>query len=596
MLKMYRGLKIRHKLIAVFAFICVLSVTASSLNIYFAAARNLDERTESFATAMNRQVVSNMENFMSSYKGLIMAVLVDSDVLAGLSKDPVDIARLAENRPYISRLLSRLVTMQPNIIYAGIILNNGQSFQTGTTGEQADIPSLLQKDWIREIMESGSTFSLIPMHAGEYTNRFTHNAVITVVQKLYGPSRQNVGMIVLDTATSSVVDLGDTSVFEHNVQGIRVVVEDSLHRVIYDSAHGSSIPFEEDGFLYYSEPGSDYRSVSEELPDTGITVHTLYPESALMLRRRDMLIITALTVLLCIGFAFLCAVLFSRSFTGPILKLRLAFKDMENECYRPVSVSFNRDEVGDLIRDYNHMAERFGYLVQEVYRTNLQKKNAQLLALQTQINPHMLFNTLESIRMKALVAGNRDVARMTRLLAKMFRMSLENVNENHTVRDELDYVQSFMELQNLRFRVENVLEIDVSEELMDVPCMVILFQPIVENSLSHGRIEDTNGMRIRIQGRRDGEEIVFSVSDNGTGMEAEQLLLISDRLEAIRSGSITMNSYAEDGRQHIGLENIAKRLQLQYGSSAGLRVAYSTEEGTCIEIRILDLRDTQPSL
>ena len=300
---------------------------------------------------------------------------------------------------------------------------------------------------------------------------------------------------------------------------------------------------------------------------------------------------TALSVYSCVLLSLLCAALFSRSFTRPIARLREAMVQAENGRYMPVEGSFSRDEFGDLIRQYNRMAERIEYLISQIYQKDLQKKDAQLTALQTQINPHMMFNTLESIRMKALIAGNRDVAEMTSLLGKMFRMTLENVNERHTVKNELDYVRSFLRLQNLRFRTENTLTAEVPEELLEVPCMVILFQPLVENSLSHGAAGPDSPLYIRIRGERlpDSDLIRFRVTDDGTGMDPDRLMQISDRLESIRQGNISMQSASEAGRQHIGLENIAKRLQLQYGSEAYLKVVHSNETGTEIELCIRDL-------
>ena len=586
------NLKISRKLTAAFLVICFVSISLSSVIVSYAAMRNINRRTEVLAEALSTQAASGMEQFVESCRGLMMAVLVDSDVLTALSRGAVPVSEQAEYQGQISRLLFRLIKMQPRLVYAGIVLKSGQTFQNGAAGEKKNLAAFAEKDWMRRIAEDPAAFSVIPMHDGEYTNRFRRGPVISAVQKLYGPARQYAGLIMLDVEAGSIIRPGSLSLLDENLQGFRVVAENAGHQVLYDSAYEEKNALRDgDGFVRFEMPDQKYLAESRPVENTDITVHVIYPKANLLLLRRDLIWVTALSVYSCLLLSLLCAALFSRSFTQPIARLRAAIVQAENGRYMPVEGSFSRDEFGDLIRQYNRMAERIEYLISQVYQKDLQKKDAQLTALQTQINPHMMFNTLESIRMKALIAGNRDVAEMTSLLGKMFRMTLENVNERHTVKNELDYVRSFLRLQNLRFRTENTLTAEVPEELLEVPCMVILFQPLVENSLSHGAAGPDSPLHIRIRGERlpDSDLIRFRVTDDGTGMDPDRLMQISDRLESIRQGNISMRSASEAGRQHIGLENIAKRLQLQYGSEAYLKVVHSNETGTEIELCIRDL-------
>ncbi len=582
---LYGKMSIVQKMTAAFLVICIVSLSLSSTVISLASMRSINRRTENMARAVSAQVAANMQHFIQSYQGLMMAVLVDSDVLSALARGTVPVSAQAEYQTQINRLLFRLIKIQPDLVYAGLVLENGMSFQTGVTGETADTSCLMEKAWMREFIGAPDTFAVVPMHAGEYTNRFGHGSVISAVQKLYGPSGRYAGVIVLDVETASLVDLGDPTLIEENLQGVRVVVENARHQILYDSlGESADTPADAYGFRIYEKPEEGFITLSQELPEEGITVHTLYPRTTLRLLHRELIGVSALSVIICILLSCCCAFLFSRSFTRPITRLRQAISRAENEEYVRVEGRVNQDEFGELILHYNRMVERIEYLIRQVYQKDLQKKNAQLIALQTQINPHMMFNTLESIRMKALLAGNQDVAEMTSLLGKMFRVALTSANERHTVQNELDYVRSFLALQNRRYRTENTLEVDVEEALLPVPCMVILFQPLVENSLSHGSAGPDVPLHIRIVGRREAGGMRFQVSDDGTGMDPDTLMTLSDHLEAIRQGRFGMQPYDTDGKQHIGLENIAKRLQLQFGAQAWLRIVHSNETGTEIEI------------
>ncbi|MBR2823224.1 MAG: sensor histidine kinase [Clostridia bacterium] len=590
------NLKISRKMIAVFLAICFVSISVSAICVSYAAMKSIDRRTEVLAQAVNAQAAAGLEHFVQSCRGLMMAVLVDSDVLNTLSRGTVPVSEQAEYRAQVNKLLFRLIKMQPLLTHAGIALQGGRYFQTGAAGENTDMAAMMNEEWMRRTVEGEETFTLIPMHDGGYTNRHQHGPVISAVQKLYGPFRQPAGVIVLDVESDAILQLGGEDLLQENMQGIRLAVEDDAHRMLYDSAgeEGPSLRNGE-GFRLFEMPDQRYLVQTTVLEDLGVSVHTIYPKATLALLRRDLILVTALSVYVCVLLSGACAVFFSRSFTRPIARLREAMAQVDNGRYPRVRGEAGQDEFGDLIRQYNQMVERIERLIDQVYQKDLQKKDAQLLALQTQINPHMMFNTLESIRMKALVAGNRDVAEMTSLLGKMFRMTLENVNQRHTVRNELDYVRSFLRLQNLRFRAENTLTAEMPEELMEVPCPVILFQPLVENSLSHGAAGADVPLHIRIRGWREPEtgRILFRITDDGTGMEPDRLMQISDRLESIRREEIRMTAPEEGERQHIGLENIAKRLQLRYGPESYMKVIYSNETGTEIEICIVEAADAE---
>ena len=196
-------LKISRKMIAVFLAVCFVSISISTICVSYAAMKNINRRTEVLAQAVNAQAATGLEQFIQSCRGLMMAVLVDSDVLNALSRGNIPVSEQAEYKAQVNKLLFRLIKMQPLLTHAGIVLRDGQTFQTGVSGENADLSALMGSAWMRQIMEGERTFTLVPMHDGAYTNRFGRGPVISAVQKLYGPSRQYAGMILLDVESDS---------------------------------------------------------------------------------------------------------------------------------------------------------------------------------------------------------------------------------------------------------------------------------------------------------------------------------------------------------------------------------------------------------
>ena len=243
MLKAYGNLKIFRKMVAAFLVICFVSTSLSSIIISYAFMRNTRRQTDAFARAVNSQVVSNMEHFMASYQGLMRAVLIDTETLSALAGDAVPVTGQAEYRTQINRLLFRLIKMQPSLIYAGILLNNGQSFQTGATGETMDLQRLAEQRWMKRFIESKQSFAVMPMHPASYTNRFGHGLVISAVQKIYSPFRTYAGFVLLDVETESVVNLENESLLKENLEGLRVIVENGEHQILFDSAGRTKTAF-----------------------------------------------------------------------------------------------------------------------------------------------------------------------------------------------------------------------------------------------------------------------------------------------------------------------------------------------------------------
>ncbi len=206
--------------------------------------------------------------------------------------------------------------------------------------------------------------------------------------------------------------------------------------------------------------------------------------------------VTWILVAVLIAIIISASILFSKQMVYLIRKLQSSMKRLENGNYELIEETVGNDELGSLVKSYNHMVGKMEALLEEIYQAGVRQKNAQFLALRTQINPHFLFNTLESIRIKAILNGDDDVADMVKILAKMFRNVLDSDKKNYTVNDELDNIRSYICLQNIRFDNVITLHEDVDQKLCQARIMPILFQPVIENSFKYGSRE--SGIPIKI--------------------------------------------------------------------------------------------------
>ena len=285
------------------------------------------------------------------------------------------------------------------------------------------------------------------------------------------------------------------------------------------------------------------------------------------------------------------SILFSRNMVHLIRKLQGSMKRLEEGSYELIEEPVGNDEIGSLVKSYNHMVVKIKSLIEEVYIAGIRQKNAQFLALRTQINPHFLFNTLESIRIKAILNGDDAVADMVKLLAKMFRTVLDSDKKNYKVQDELENIRSYIRLQNIRFDNVITLEEEIGPELCQAKIMSILFQPVVENCFKYGSKESGVPICISIKGELTEENImVFTIRDNGQGMSPQRLEDVRAELLKEQDGEVSEeyenNSKKEMTSHRIGLRNIAERLRLRYGNEGSLWIISSDENGTVIEIRV----------
>lgn len=228
---------------------------------------------------------------------------------------------------------------------------------------------------------------------------------------------------------------------------------------------------------------------------------------------------------------------------------------------------------------------------QEMTRKNsaaIFHKHAELTALQSQINPHFLYNTLESVRGQALLDGNEEIARMMEALSSFFRYSISRKGTLVTLRDELANIQNYMLIQRYRFNNRFSMEIYIDEEDEDaydfkIPKLII--QPVVENAVFHGLEERLEGGTVSIEVIVTDKHMMITVSDNGKGMDDETLARLNKRIHS-QEDKLVEEDEREQTNTGIGLPNIHKRLQLLFGEEYGLSVYSTLNQGTDVEITV----------
>ena len=317
-------------------------------------------------------------------------------------------------------------------------------------------------------------------------------------------------------------------------------------------------------------------------------MHIFVSDTSAVRTIRNLLFIFSAIIILALLISVVIIFLYADYFSGRINTLRLAMAKVSNNDYEIVDTIRGDDELTATFHDMKTMVEKLKNAEAMIYQSQIreqlienQQQQIEFKLLANQINPHFLYNTLEAIRMKAFIEGNKEVATAIKLLSKSMRYVLNNTKTaSTTLEKELDYIYTYMSIMKLRFGSSINYDLHIDRRLQPSDCQVlpILLQPVVENAIIHG-LEDMNEgghIILKLYPSKDGSKLYVCIFDNGTGMSRKKLMEVTSRLT-------TPIKNSEHG---VGLYNVNNRIQLFYGSEYGITIKSKEHFGTCVTITI----------
>lgn len=365
--------------------------------------------------------------------------------------------------------------------------------------------------------------------------------------------------------------------------GTPIVASSGAKDILADAALCQSIA-ESEEMLEVTSGGVHYIAGSIQLEDVDWTILYFHSQEDGLNTLANLRVLFGSITVGIVCFLLWCILRILKTVTVPLGEMREHFCTSENT-YQLTDFQYPyQDEIGELVHAYNSMAQHLQQLLeerqihiqqleQEKLRADIEqqlKRKAELQALQAQINPHFLYNTLDSIRWKAEMAGAADVSQMTASLATLFRISLSKGREIIPIRDELLHVESYLKIQKTRYRDRMNYTIDVEPELLELYMVKLLLQPLVENAIEHGIKESDHSGKVSIRGYAQGNRVIFQVTDDGLGIPEAHLRILQRELQE--------NSVLE--RDGYGIFNVNERIRLYFGAEYGLTLESQWQSGT----------------
>ena len=294
-------------------------------------------------------------------------------------------------------------------------------------------------------------------------------------------------------------------------------------------------------------------------------------------RRTQIVTAVAVSFLCCALIALIAMLVYSRTVTAQVQALLRAMKQFEADAdhFAYAGSNGNVTELREISDTFGQMSAQLQALMAQIRREQTALRKTELRALQAQINPHFLYNTLDSIQWMCERGNTEDAAKMVSALARLFRISISRGKELIPIRDEMRHAQSYLVIQSYRYRNQFTYRFDVDPALEDYLCNKITVQPLIENAIYHGlnRLVDEGEIVVSVQRAPDGSgDILMTVSDNGVGMTDEQCRAI---LQKERSDS-----------HGIGVKNVNDRLKIYFGDRYGITIRSELDVGTAVTVRI----------
>lgn len=570
-------------LLVAFSGLILIVIAIISLNNYRLTVDAAEQNSQVYIQEIMRQVNTNIQTYIDNMENISLLALTNKDVTYYISSNSF----IGKNdiRPYekrISDLFQNILYSRNDIASIMVFGYNGRTVSDRRITALNPNIDPKQQSWYINAQKMNGKSIVSPPHiqnviSGEY------RWVVSLSRELKSNDGITPEGIFLVDLNLSVIDKLCSQIYLGKkgyvfiVDGTGNIIYHPQQQLLYSNLATEEIPqvlTTASGQSFTADDNKGKRIYSVQ--DTGLgwkIVGVTYSDD-LIANKSSIQHSILLYALLGIGISIIISLLLSLHLTKPIKRLQQDMKQVELGNFH-IQTSIEEDnEINQLGQSFNVMVNEIKHLMDETVKTSEQKRKTELLLLQAQINPHFLYNTLDSIIWMAEQEKHEEVVDMTSALAKMFRASITRDQELVSIRVEIEHIRHYLFIQKMRYREQLDYVFDIPSDILQYKTVKILLQPFIENAIYHGIRSKTTPGIIYISAWQEQDDLLFEVRDNGLGMTAK-------RLAQVNEGTAATNT------QHgIGIGNVNERIQLYFGATYGMSIHSVLGEGTVVTIRV----------
>lgn len=571
---------IRSKILVSFLVLIIpMIVIATRISMTYtenSVVMNSMEYTTQLITQMN----SDVDSYIGYMENISQLIMMDGDVHTFLNNayEELEIRQLAKDR--VINQFETILDIRNDITNLAIIGTNGRYLLNRGKDEINPYIDVKQKEWYKKAIEGNGNIYISSSHVQNIVNG-SYQWVVSLSRAII--DRQNgevIGALLVDLNYNVInnlckkITLGNKGyLFLLDEQGN--IIYHPKQQLIYNGLiNEMTLEVKECKENYFLTEGLKEKKlyVISRSEKTGWTAVGVANVSELFEQRTQTQKLYLISTVIILLIAMLLSILIARAITRPIKKLRDSMKEVEKGNFHEKVDTYGSDEIANLGKSYNIMIQTVEELLETQVKDQEQKRKSELRALQAQINPHFLYNTLDSIVWMAEEGKNQEVVTMTASLAKLFRQSISNEAEEVTLRQEIDYVRNYLIIQKMRYKEQLNYDIQVPESILNYFVIKLVLQPLVENALYHGVKYKEGGGTILVDGYETESTVVLQVIDDGIGMDVEELSHIFEKRKSTQKTN------------RVAVRNIHNRIQLHYGKEFGLNFESRKGYGTKVKV------------
>ncbi|MFT3984146.1 MAG: histidine kinase [Lachnospiraceae bacterium] len=567
--------------VIIWAFVLVTILPVISLGLYSYSSLSKEVKTEfrNNSKTVIAGIDNNLDIYFKGIKTITMDFFGSGTVQEILQTNPETMSEILITKNRFDDYASELVKARTDI--ANIILcdlnNNQYKYEINILVNES--PG--NEEVIEALNEAGGKFTIFGVRVQGNGSNYAKK-VITVGRAIKNfKTREVAGYLIMDLNYSKFVEMIGLSAM--NEQGT-LLVTDSEEQVLYNSSHKNEILVDYSQLDIYSEVSNNKSGSIVSIPSDYFDWNYIFlSNNEIMLNKLNQIVITYILVTVLIFLLFLIvAFLIGDRISKSMKRLGKAMQTAQSNQFNEIVPSFDSyEEVNRLAQSFNVMLVEIQRLLDRERKLNKRRMESDYKALQMQITPHFLYNSLDSINCLAAIYGHEDISEMILSLAEIFKYNMRYESKVATFLDEITHVKNYCMLQAVHYQDRFRIEYRAEEQYMSREVIKFMLQPLVENAIYHGINIGKGG--IIILDAYDGEDgFHVSVSDNGKGIDSGAVRELNASLQ--RSSEELFQEEKET--LHIGLLNVNLRLKLQYGEKAGILIRSETGKGTVAEIII----------
>ncbi|MFC0026192.1 cache domain-containing sensor histidine kinase [Neobacillus cucumis] len=584
----------RFKVIFI-SFICLLIPATMTLFIYNYLTKNTI-REQALSNA-NRELTIANEYVQKQFEDMMYItnfIQVDAEMNTLLKRKAKNLKDQTPDQNYqmflddskINKTIDNITLLGGNS-YVTILLKNGKSY-TNYSSSEYNPTDLFHEDWFKQLNKTKGYESVwIGSQPTMFSSEKSKNPYqISVARTLRDENSHIYGYVIVTTMENEV-----SQIFKNMSGHEEMVLLDSSNHVIStrdDSEIGKSFQYrdqlrEKNYSNIFQISKKNYLIAEHKISFTGWKLVSVVPYKQATNKVNSIFNKVIFVQVIFFSIFLVLMTYFLRTITKPISRLGNVADIVQQGNLNIRSHIRSKDEVGRLSKSFDLMLDRINEKIHEIKATEERKRKAELDMLQAQINPHFLFNVLNSIRMKVLVKGDKESANMISSLSKLLRMTISKEKKIITLDEEIQIVLDFINIMNMRQKEKVIVEISISEEANTVMIPRFILQPIIENSIIHGLSQSAG--TIKVNTKVKGNETIIVIEDDGHGMDEEALKHLRRKITLANDADYSINK-SKKGFSSLGLSNVYERMYMTFGQEFKMEIKSEIGKGTQVILSI----------